>query len=390
MLTSNISQEQHSYHLRSKELPSSNSSSDEHQDILAVHDISVKSQSNRVSAEQTGLQSTSDNTLLAAFHKSLTPTKLSTFEQAFVQNRFTPTRLGQPASRIIPGSKTNTRSGADVQASSPVTVFKRPTLKTGQDVIAKSSLVTKQNRKQTPAVEFAKKPLPCAQIVPVSKPSVTNTLRKSMSIPHMNTTAISKQISSPVTPYPSCINASVNQLRGHKVSIKRALPILPSSVYDDENPFSVSSKPNKELKSENEPALLLQKIASHEATILNLTKDLVMANQKNVDLDLEIQRLKNIISAGTTQLSNGNNNATPVRIAEQSRSLHGGSFSAESLVGALNGLTMERQETVSPHMDEHQAIPLQLSVPSSPRTPRSKIPMKKRMLAMGLEDSPSA
>ncbi|OAJ44061.1 hypothetical protein BDEG_27342 [Batrachochytrium dendrobatidis JEL423] len=339
MLTSNISKEQHSYHLRSKELPSSNSSSDEHQDILAVHDISVKSQSNRVSAEQTGLQSTSDNTLLAAFHKSLTPTKLSTFEQAFVQNRFTPTRLGQPASRIIPGSKTNTRSGADVQASSPVTVFKRPTLKTGQDVIAKSSLVTKQNRKQTPAVEFAKKPLPCAQIVPVSKPSVTNTLRKSMSIPHMNTTAISKQISSPVTPYPSCINASVNQLRGHKVSIKRALPILPSSVYDD---------------------------------------------------DLEIQRLKNIISAGTTQLSNGNNNATPVRIAEQSRSLHGGSFSAESLVGALNGLTMERQETVSPHMDEHQAIPLQLSVPSSPRTPRSKIPMKKRMLAMGLEDSPSA
>ncbi|KAH6594583.1 hypothetical protein BASA50_006533 [Batrachochytrium salamandrivorans] len=66
-----------------------------------------------------------DEALAAMLQRTLTPAKLSTFEQAFAQSRFTPTRIGQPAARIATGPSAATVRKAAASTSSPVSAFNR-------------------------------------------------------------------------------------------------------------------------------------------------------------------------------------------------------------------------------------------------------------------------
>ncbi|KAJ1340608.1 hypothetical protein BSLG_004702 [Batrachochytrium salamandrivorans] len=230
-----------------------------------------------------------DEALAAMLQRTLTPAKLSTFEQAFAQSRFTPTRIGQPAARIATGPSAATVRKAAASTSSPVSAFKYPQLPSCNDRIANPSL------KRNPLLRK-------------KQPSGAATATTATTI---------NAVVSPTTPHPSRVDGPVNQLRGPG------------------NPFDVASK-NTTSTAVNATSALQEKVAKQAEALLSMEKALDAALMKNKELESEIRRLTIAATIKSQHTSVEINSEELSTVSARIDSLCDSQLSAHCLVDALS------------------------------------------------------
>ncbi|KAH6582874.1 hypothetical protein BASA61_008285 [Batrachochytrium salamandrivorans] len=290
-----------------------------------------------------------DEALAAMLQRTLTPAKLSTFEQAFAQSRFTPTRIGQPAARIATGPSAATVRKAAASTSSPVSAFKYPQLPSCNDRIANPSL------KRNPLLR-KKQPSGAATATTATTAATINA------------------IVSPTTPHPSRVDGPVNQLRGPGSSSKKPhqIQLLPQH---DSNPFDVASK-NTTSTAVNATSALQEKVAKQAEALLSMEKALDAALMKNKELESEIRRLTIAATIKSQHTSVEINSEELSTVSARIDSLCDSQLSAHCLVDALSVLTMRDQEHIPRISDSQLDTPSVYVPPSSSLTP-SKIPLAR-------------